>query len=507
VSPQRGGALAVIGSESDGGGSIIQPQQFYVSKAANASDSNNGELGTPFATIGRAITAAGSTPSQINVGVGTFTITAPDTHGNAISLTAIGTTLVGQGIGLTTIQVETGAFTWAIKSTVADCSVRDLLVQIVSGTCTYGVGVTCGSNQSAENNEFRNVYCYDSAGVLTSCFAVGPDNPGSGTMDLAGEEFWDCIAYGNGSTTVSGYWFGNGTTGNIVANEAHGCKSFECQNNVTLDACGISWFGGSWSATSQADILLKGPLGLDRYFFEGVRGDNGNVCLDANFSATDNGPHSGFTLRNCEFDQYSPNYHGSMVNILWFGYAGVLNLDGGAYSIAGSGAHMYVHGASPAAPATLIARGVFTDTLDGLPGPQDDLIRYYDGCVYPESGDNLPNPFATFVRDAGLAAGVNLIAVIANAGTIPITYGLSNFVNSSAATMAITMAVANAVDGQISVVRIYDFSAAAQTIGWTNTENSTVSVPTTSNGSTTLPKTVTFMFNGATSKWRCIASV
>jgi hypothetical protein len=100
----------------------------------------------------------------------------------------------------------------------------------------------------------------------------------------------------------------------------------------------------------------------------------------------------------------------------------------------------------------------------------------------------------------------NAVTVTSNAGTVPITYRLNTFTNSSAATMAITMATASAVDGQMSIVRIYDFSAAAQTIGWTNTENSTVSVPTTSNGSTTLPLTVGFMYNGQTSKWRCIAS-
>ena len=100
----------------------------------------------------------------------------------------------------------------------------------------------------------------------------------------------------------------------------------------------------------------------------------------------------------------------------------------------------------------------------------------------------------------------NAVTVTSNAGTVPITYRLNTFTNSSAATMAITMAVTSAVDGQMSIVRIYDFSAAAQTIGWTNTENSSVSVPLTSNGSTTLPLTVGFMYNGQTSKWRCIAS-
>jgi hypothetical protein len=105
------------------------------------------------------------------------------------------------------------------------------------------------------------------------------------------------------------------------------------------------------------------------------------------------------------------------------------------------------------------------------------------------------------------AVPATAITVTSNAGTVPVTSTNSNFTNSSAATMAITMAVTGAVDGQISVVRVYDFSAVAETIGWTNTENSGASVPTTSNGSTTSPKTVTFQYNAATSKWRCIQSV
>lgn len=99
----------------------------------------------------------------------------------------------------------------------------------------------------------------------------------------------------------------------------------------------------------------------------------------------------------------------------------------------------------------------------------------------------------------------NAVTVTSNAGTVPVTFRLNTFTNSSAATMAITMATASAVDGQMTIVRIYDFSGVAQTIGWTNTENSTVSVPATSNGSTSLPLTVGFMFNGSTTKWRCIA--
>lgn len=98
------------------------------------------------------------------------------------------------------------------------------------------------------------------------------------------------------------------------------------------------------------------------------------------------------------------------------------------------------------------------------------------------------------------------VTVTTNAGTVPVTSKLNTFTNSSAATMTITMATASAVDGQMSIVRIYDSSAVAQTITWVNTEDSSSTAPTTSNGSTTLPRTVGFMYNSATSKWRCIAN-
>jgi hypothetical protein len=100
----------------------------------------------------------------------------------------------------------------------------------------------------------------------------------------------------------------------------------------------------------------------------------------------------------------------------------------------------------------------------------------------------------------------NPVTVTTNAGTVSASYRLSTFTNTSAAAMTITMSLTGAIDGQLIMVRIYDFSAAAQTISWVNTENSAGSVPTTSNGSTTLPLTVGFMYNGQTSKWRCIAS-
>lgn len=121
----------------------------------------------------------------------------------------------------------------------------------------------------------------------------------------------------------------------------------------------------------------------------------------------------------------------------------------------------------------------------------------------------LTTPAETGIGTADLFAPNNhAVTVSSNAGTCSQSFLINTFTNSSAATMAITLGVTTPTpkDGQFMVVRIYDFSATAETIGWTNTENSTVSVPTTSNGSTTLPLSVCFMYNAATSKWRCVAS-
>lgn len=98
------------------------------------------------------------------------------------------------------------------------------------------------------------------------------------------------------------------------------------------------------------------------------------------------------------------------------------------------------------------------------------------------------------------------ITVTTNAGTVTRVNRTNNFTNSSAAAMTVTMSTTSALDGDLVTVRIYDFSAVAQTITFVNTENSLTTVPVTSNGSTTLPATIGFQYNGATSKWRCVLS-
>lgn len=113
----------------------------------------------------------------------------------------------------------------------------------------------------------------------------------------------------------------------------------------------------------------------------------------------------------------------------------------------------------------------------------------------------------TGIQTVALLNSANQAATVAtNASTLDINHALQTFTNSSAAAMTITLTT-GAADGQFKEVRIYDFSAVAEAITWVNTENSLVTAPTISNGSTTLPLSVLFQYNGSTSKWRCIAAV
>ncbi len=106
-----------------------------------------------------------------------------------------------------------------------------------------------------------------------------------------------------------------------------------------------------------------------------------------------------------------------------------------------------------------------------------------------------------------IIATANTVTVTTNAGTVGIANKMNNFTNSSASAMTITMTTTSALDGAISIVRIYDATAASKGITWVGTENSAgVSVPANSVGSTTIPLVVGFIFNGGTSKWTCVAS-
>jgi hypothetical protein len=95
------------------------------------------------------------------------------------------------------------------------------------------------------------------------------------------------------------------------------------------------------------------------------------------------------------------------------------------------------------------------------------------------------------------------VTVSSNAATVPVTYQITNVTNNAASSVTITIATSGATDGQTLLVRFYDYSAVAQTLAWVNTENGNVSVPTLSRGSTTIPLSIGYVFNGSTTKWTC----
>lgn len=113
--------------------------------------------------------------------------------------------------------------------------------------------------------------------------------------------------------------------------------------------------------------------------------------------------------------------------------------------------------------------------------------------------------FGTSLSASQIYNADNNITAASNAATVTRAYRNNVVTNNSAAGLTITLSTAGATAGDMLLVQILDFSAVAQTITWVNTENSLAIAPTTSNGSTTLPRSAGFKWNPLTSKWRCMA--
>lgn len=176
------------------------------------------------------------------------------------------------------------------------------------------------------------------------------------------------------------------------------------------------------------------------------------------------------------------------------------------------GRAIHIHGLE--STAINVQSDVVSDTTNRFTNYVDGKMEWGSGSATRDTNLYRNGVGILKTDTAFVAASVNAnnttfnnhaVTVSSNAGSCSVSFKINTFTNSSAATMAITIPTSGAVDGQSMIVRIYDFSAVAQTIGWTNTEDSLVPAPLTSNGSTTLPLTVGFVYNGATSKWRCIA--
>jgi hypothetical protein len=91
--------------------------------------------------------------------------------------------------------------------------------------------------------------------------------------------------------------------------------------------------------------------------------------------------------------------------------------------------------------------------------------------------------------------------------TIPVTYASFKVQNTAATGASLVITAAGAADGQQLLVRFFDYSATVQGITWgSNTENGAATPPAVSNGATGSPISAGFIFNGVTSKWRCMAA-
>lgn len=218
-------------------------------------------------------------------------------------------------------------------------------------------------------------------------------------------------------------------------------------------------------------------------------------------------PSSG-TLTNCTFPTLNQNTTGSAASLSVSGQTGLMTVSG----LVSTNRNKVVR---DAADTILELGGSYTPTgtwtsmtmvTPALGTPASGVLSSCTSTT-KAAGSNDTNLATDAYTDKEAGFIKNTVTVTSNAGSTSVSFRNNDFTNSSAATMTITCTTASAIDGQPLIVRIYDASAATQTITWVNTENSGVTAPTTSNGSTTLPLTVGFMYNSATSKWRCVGSV
>lgn len=258
-------------------------------------------------------------------------------------------------------------------------------------------------------------------------------------------------------------------------------------NQLVIDTSGNVSTSGTINATgsisSSGDFISQG-----RFYLPGSDNalENGGLRMGTTFAVTNNGNHSyGFGNNSIIFT----NIAGTAVAIgnnvatalLTLGTAGSV---AGAFSMAG------------------LTSGTVTFAVPAVAGSDTLTFPAATGTIATISNAQTFTGTQTFSQ---VVTTSNAITATSNAATVPITSRISTVTNSSAATLTITITTTSAVDGQMVMVRVLDFSAVSQTITWVNTENSTITVPATSNGSTTLPLTVGFQFNGGTSKWRIIA--
>lgn len=400
-----------------------------------------------------ALTFDGTTLAATNVGIGTTTPTVPlEVIGNV----NLGSQLATTG-GSATLKLRSGANKYfAITSDDTGVAFQAYSSTPLTFQPSGGGGITFGTQATFSG----------------------------GVADLG-----TLVNFGGGATGGAGAMVYTKDATNGAAIQTYGSKPLY----INAGGNGMTLASGNF-LVSSGNVTITGAFAL--------RGSYGGGGVTSNFAAGNNALLNNTTGANNTAVGNSALFTNTTSNASTaIGYQ-ALNLSTGTTNAAfgansgsaiTSGTYNVVIGGYTGSAAPISATGSNYIVLsDG----QANVRAYWNGADATFNGKiTLPQ----------VINGANVVTVTSNAGTVAITNRLNNFTNSSAAAMAVTMTTTSAVDGQMSIVRIYDFSAAAQVISWVNTENSMVSAPLLSNGSTTLPLTVGFMYNSQTSKWRCIA--
>lgn len=389
-----------------------------------------------------------------------------------------------------TVQFATGALT----------TQRAFLFQaptyafVAASTLTQATGIYGTAPQAGTNATVTNTSIFRGGDNVT----IGPT---SSTMQYA---VYDAPAH---TVTVTGT---TGVTGNASLSMAHlhqltitDASAVTITNASTLYIANAPLAAGSVTITNPRALWVAGGLAqFDGHMVvEGVTSTGatgtGKFVFDTSPTLVTpllGTPTSG-TLTNCTGLPISTGVSGLGSGVATFlATPSSANLATAVTDETGSGA--LVFGTSPAITTSLTTGSSSFDLLNATA----TTVNFAGAATTMAIGAS-----TALVTVAGnIIHTSNAITASGNAATVPITHRISTVTNNSAATLTITITTTSAVDGQMLLVRILDFSAVAQTITWVNTEDSTVTAPTTSNGSTTLPLTVGWQFNGSTSKWRCI---
>ena len=256
--------------------------------------------------------AAAGIYGKVIVPSGNYLFLTADSHGNAVSLTSVGAILQGSGKYNTTLKLGC-AVTWGVEALATLCEVRDLGVELTgSGSCTYGIGVsTLTSVGSSSYCNFVNLISQTcgSAGQ----FAVGPDHPGSSSMDIAFTKFRGCSAE---SAVAAGFLLGNGTGGNTLATHMTHCEAVGCAIGVNPQGTSYTWSQGDMGENGVDFIAGDGA----ECAIQGVRSENSGQLLT--------GPSVAFEyLTSVKDVSFSCGGLVSSGKVIDYGCSGTLTLD------------------------------------------------------------------------------------------------------------------------------------------------------------------------------------